>query len=136
MRIASAFSIAVVSISLNLQVIAVDESKAPSSASKFDLSASEIQSYSKSAFGGTDPKAGFRLFQYFAITRNSREEALKWLRLSATQGYIDAEYSLGVILVDSEETKKEGMEWLKRASDKGDARAKNLLKLERASDKH
>ena len=83
----------------------------------------------KAANGG-DRSAAFRLFMYYDFGSFNHTVALKWLRKSAEQGYVMAQFDLGYLLVqeDDPDKKREGKEWLRKAARGGCARATDVLR--------
>ena len=77
-----------------------------------------------------DGSAAFKLYQYYQYGLFNNGRANMWLRRSAEQGHIVAQYNLGYTLVraDKPETKNEGVKWLRSAAKAGFAQAGEVLR--------
>ena len=68
----------------------------------------------------------------FLVRRPPDEgEAVRWLRRAAAQGFMDAEYSLGIMLGEGRGVQQdliESLGWLQRAAEKGHPGAIDLLR--------
>lgn len=72
-----------------------------------------------------DGDAAFNLGQAFRLGRGvaaDSGQAKYWFEQAAKRGHLDAQVSLGLLLFDSG-SRKEGLAWLTRAADRGEARA-------------
>ncbi len=72
-----------------------------------------------------DADAAFNLGQAFRLGRGVPAEsamAKRWFERAASQGHVDAQVSLGLLLFDSGD-RGAAMSWLKKAADKGEPRA-------------
>ena len=72
-----------------------------------------------------DQDAAFNLGQAYRLGRGvaaDSGEAKKWFEKAARAGHLDAQVSLGLLLFDTGDRVK-ALEWLKRAADRGEARA-------------
>jgi cell division septation protein DedD len=72
-----------------------------------------------------DADAQFNLGQAYRLGRGvptNLAAAKTWFERAANQGHIDAETTLGLLLFQNND-QAEGLKWLKKASDKGEARA-------------
>ena len=72
-----------------------------------------------------DADAAFNLGQAFRLGRGvpaDSAQAKRWFERSASQGHVDAQVSLGLLLFDSCD-RGAAMNWLKKAADKGEPRA-------------
>lgn len=86
----------------------------------FVLSVDEQKQLMTEANDG-DANAAIRLSQYYEFIENNRSESIKWLRISAKNGQIIAQYNLGYLLFHDkdEATQKEAMYWLYEAAEHG-----------------
>lgn len=72
-----------------------------------------------------DADAAFNLGQAFRLGRGVPADsamAKRWFERAASQGHVDAQVSLGLLLFDSGD-RGAAMSWLKKAADKGEPRA-------------
>ncbi len=73
-----------------------------------------------------DGKAALRLFKYYELYAHDHSSAIRWLRVGAKSGDLQAAGLLGSLLVGDGDI--EGLYWLRYASVRGDYRAKMELK--------
>jgi hypothetical protein len=73
-----------------------------------------------------DGKAALRLFKYYELYAHDHSSAIRWLRVGAKSGDLQAAGLLGSLLVGDDDI--EGLYWLRYASVRGDYRAKMELK--------
>ena len=72
-----------------------------------------------------DSDAAFNLGQAYRLGRGvaaDSGQAKKWFEVAAKAGHVDAQVSLGLLLFDSG-SRREGLAWLSRAAERGEARA-------------
>jgi TPR repeat protein len=72
-----------------------------------------------------DSDAAFNLGQAYRLGRgvgSDSGQAKKWFEVAAKAGHLDAQVSLGLLLFDSG-SRREGLAWLGRAAERGEARA-------------
>ena len=72
-----------------------------------------------------DSDAAFNLGQAYRLGRGvaaDTGQAKKWFERAARVGHLDAQVSLGLLLFDSG-SRREGLTWLSRAAERGEARA-------------
>ena len=72
-----------------------------------------------------DSDAAFNLGQAYRLGRGvaaDSGQAKKWFEVAAKAGHLDAQVSLGLLLFDSG-SRREGLAWLSRAAERGEARA-------------
>jgi len=72
-----------------------------------------------------DSDAAFNLGQAYRLGRGvaaDSAQAKKWFEVAAKAGHVDAQVSLGLLLFDSG-SRREGLAWLGRAAERGEARA-------------
>ena len=72
-----------------------------------------------------DPDAQFNLGQAYRLGRGvpiNLAAAKTWFERAASQGHVDAETTLGLLLFQNG-SQAEGLKWLKKAADQGEARA-------------
>lgn len=72
-----------------------------------------------------DSDAAFNLGQAYRLGRGvaaDSGQAKRWFEVAAKAGHLDAQVSLGLLLFDSG-SRREGLAWLSRAAERGEARA-------------
>lgn len=72
-----------------------------------------------------DGDAAFNLGQAYRLGRGvaaDSGQAKRWFEVAAKAGHLDAQVSLGLLLFDSG-SRREGLAWLSRAAERGEARA-------------
>lgn len=80
-----------------------------------------------------DAEASFRLYRYYCFTMNDINGQMKYLKISASQGNIAAQYNYGVSLSDVNPVFSkyydldEAIYWIKLAVKNGDNHAKSKL---------
>lgn len=73
-----------------------------------------------------DAKAGMRIYKYHEFYTHDHPKAVRWLRVAAKTGDVEAALHLGLLLVE-DEAPVEGLYWLQFASARGDEQAKAEL---------
>ena len=86
---------------------------------------SEVDSVVLAAARG-DAKAVMRLYKYHEFYTHDHPQAVRWLRVAAKTGDVEAALHLGLLLVE-DEAPVEGLYWLQFASARGDEQAKAVL---------
>ncbi|EBJ9321950.1 sel1 repeat family protein [Salmonella enterica subsp. enterica serovar Idikan] len=80
-----------------------------------------------------DSEASFRLYQYYCFTINNIDEQLRYLKISASQGNIIAQYNYGIYLSNTNPDFSKyydldkAIYWMGLASKNGDIGAQNKL---------
>jgi TPR repeat protein len=101
--------------------------------SAFDLTHEEKADLIEKA-SKNDNKASFSLYQFNNSVKRNRPEAMRWLKKSAKDGNVGAQWSLGYTYLYYKEFEdiEEGKRWLKIAAANGSEKAKmELIRLER-----
>lgn len=99
---------------------------------RYRIPYTEIDTVTIAAARG-DVKAAFRLYEYYEFYTHEHAPAVRWLRVAAKAGDLEAAWTLGRLLADYE-APAEGVHWLKSAASRGHERARaDLENIERSA---
>lgn len=103
----------------------------PKNASEPATAAATTESFGSAQTGDiTDPKEQFMIGRNYEESEQTMPEAVKWYRLSAEQGYADAQYALGQCYEwgdGIQQDYEEAVKWYRLAADQGHPFAQNQL---------
>jgi TPR repeat protein len=94
----------------------------------YALNPEELASLKSQAEGG-DSIAAIRLAKYHDFIVLDKQAAIQWWKVAAKLGDVNAQYTVGLLLVDSADRleSEDALKWLRAAAQKGDKSAAKLL---------
>ena len=92
------------------------------------LTSTQLSELTTKANGG-DSAASYRVYEYYEYVVGNYPTAEKWVMKSAEQGRPDGQYTYGLLLFQrsDEQSKQQGIAWLKKAAANGFKLAAEVL---------